>query len=75
MNQTIKRILASLLIASLLAIIVATVYFGAIGSRYFPAMLFLMMFYPVFLWAMAMVYKWGKDKDKRAEEEQRESDK
>ena len=56
----IKRILALLIVLSLLAVAGLTLYFAVTGSEYFWGMLVLMFFYPVFLWAMALVHKWAK---------------
>lgn len=62
MNSTLKKIGAILLIASLLGIVALTLYFAITGSDYFIGMLALMIFYPIFLWAMSFLYKWTKNK-------------
>lgn len=59
MISMIKRIFALLLVISLLAVAGLTLYFAVTGSDYFWAMLVLMIFYPVFLWAMALFHRWG----------------
>ena len=61
MFSIIKRILALLIVLSLLAVAGLTLYFAVTGSEYFWGMLVLMFFYPVFLWAMALVHKWAKN--------------
>ena len=65
MFSTIKRILALLIVLSLLAVAGLTLFFAVTGSEYFWGMLVLMFFYPVFLWAMALVHKWAKNQKRR----------
>lgn len=66
MISLIKRIFALLLVISLLAVAGLTLYFAVTGSDYFWTMLVLMIFYPVFLWAMALLHRWGMNtKDKK----------
>lgn len=70
MFSTLKRILALLIVLSLLAVAGLTLFFAVTGSEYFWGMLVLMFFYPVFLWAMTLVHKWAK---KSKEENQNRS--
>lgn len=60
MNAKLKRIIAAALILSLLIIIGLTIFFAVTGSQWFWVMLFLMFFFPIFLWAMSFLYKWSK---------------
>lgn len=65
MQNFMKKAGAIFLILSLLLIIGLTFYFGITGSDAFLGMVALMIFYPVFLWAMSYVLKWGRDKNKK----------
>ena len=59
-QKRMKQITAILLIVILLAIIGSTIYFAVSGSQLFWMSLFLMFFFPIFLWAMSFLYKWSK---------------
>ncbi len=52
-QKHMKQITAILLIVILLAIIGSTIYFAVSGSQLFWMSLFLMFFFPIFLWAMS----------------------
>ena len=52
-QKRMKQITAILLIVILLAIIGSTIYFAVSGSQLFWMSLFLMFFFPIFLWAMS----------------------
>ena len=62
-QKRMKQITAILLIVILLAIIGSTIYFAVSGSQLFWMSLFLMFFFPIFLWAMSFLYKWSKNKN------------
>ena len=62
-QKHMKQITAILLIVILLAIIGSTIYFAVSGSQLFWMSLFLMFFFPIFLWAMSFLYKWSKNKN------------
>ena len=62
-QKRMKQITAILLIVILLAIIGSTIYFAVSGSPLFWMSLFLMFFFPIFLWAMSFLYKWSKNKN------------
>ena len=52
-QKRMKQITAILLIIILLAIVGSTIFFAVTGSQLFWISLFLMFFFPIFLWAMS----------------------
>ena len=63
--RTVKRILALLLAAFLLAMVFVTLYLAVTGSRYFMASLFVTLGFPLLLYAYLFIYRLIKGRDEK----------
>ena len=63
--RTVKRILALLLAAFLLAMVFVTLYLAVTGSRYFMSSLFVTLGFPLLLYAYLFIYRLIKGRDEK----------